>query len=51
MRSSDERSSYGSLADTYGGEVLDDATLVELGEPDEEQAYEGVVGIVAEETS
>jgi hypothetical protein len=49
MNSSDERSFYNSVADMYGGETLDDATLADLGEPDEEQAYEDVVGIADED--
>ncbi len=37
------------LASRYGGEILDDAVLENLGEPDEEQAYEDVVGIAEED--
>jgi hypothetical protein len=49
MNLNDERNPYDSLAATYGGEILDDATLADLGEPDEEQAFEDVVGITDED--
>jgi hypothetical protein len=46
MHSSDERYLYDFLADTYGGNIIDDS---DYGETDEEQAYEDVVGIADED--
>jgi len=45
---STSKSSADDLADTYGGDIIDDS---DYGEPESEQAYEDVVGIADEEAS
>jgi hypothetical protein len=42
---SDDDSEAVKIADTYGGELYDPKVHGDLGEPDDEQAYEDVVGI------
>lgn len=39
--------STADIAEDYGGEVFPDWVLASLGEPDEEVAYEDVIGCVA----